>query len=108
MLTKSQFKTRYEALKAMNTLMCLMNDETAYYDHWIYLIPDQCDDEELMDIACDEDMEDVFEDACGCFTRCVKHYASRSGFCIPSFDDGLGYKAYGTDYKQSSDDDEDE
>lgn len=98
MLTKKQINERYEALKAMHTLMCMMNDETAYYDHWIYIIPDGCCTEELMDIASEEDQEDTFAAACECFTRCVKHYASESGFFIPSFNE-RGFKSYGTDNK---------
>ena len=44
---------RYETLKAMNLLAKEVNDEGFYYDHWIYIVPDEADDDELREIAYD-------------------------------------------------------
>lgn len=62
---------RFEALKSMNTIIKSMNDESAY-TAWIYIIPDEADDDELMEIA--EDDEETFEDACKLFAKLVKKY----------------------------------
>lgn len=62
---------RFEALKSMNTIIKSMNDESAY-DAWIYIIPDEADDDELMEIA--EKDEDIFKDACNLFAKLIKRY----------------------------------
>lgn len=71
---------RYEVLKAMNTLAKSLNNEGFYYHHWIYIIPDCCDDEELHEIA-EEDIE-TFQDACKCFMRHFNRYATRGGLYV--------------------------
>ena len=70
-------KERFEHLKAMNTIILSMNDEGAYMS-WIYLIPDQADDDDLM--MCAED-EEIFEEACAKFRSLIRQYGS-SGFYI--------------------------
>lgn len=75
-------KERYEALKAMNTLAKLVNDEGFYYDHWIYIIPDGADDAELREIA-EEDL-DSFSDAVRCFINHFQEYAQEGGLYIGS------------------------
>lgn len=62
---------RFETLKSMNTIINSMNDESAY-NTWIYLIPDGADDDELMEIA--EEDEDIFKDACNLFAKLIKRY----------------------------------
>lgn len=62
---------KFEALRSMNTIIKNMNDESAY-DAWIYIIPDGADDDELMEIA--EEDEESFKDACKLFTKLVKKY----------------------------------
>ena len=62
---------RFEALKSMNTIIKSMNDESAY-NEWIWIIPDEADDDELMEIA--EEDEETFEDACKLFAKLVKKY----------------------------------
>lgn len=69
---------RFEMLKAMNTLVKLMNNEEAYYE-WIYIIPDQADDEELMDIV--QNYPDILKDAVDCFKDVYKRYA-KDGFYV--------------------------
>lgn len=70
-------KERFEHLKAMNTIILSMNDEGAYMS-WIYLIPDQADDEDLL--MCAED-EEIFGDACIKFRSLIRDYGG-SGFYI--------------------------
>ena len=59
--------TRYEAIKSMNTIIKLMNDEEAYFD-WINYVPDEASLSDLMDIAEDEelykDCEELFFNIC--------------------------------------------
>ena len=62
---------KFEALRSMNTIIKNMNDESAY-DAWIYIIPDGADDDELMEIA--EEDEESFEDACNLFAKLIKRY----------------------------------
>ena len=65
---------RFEALKSMNTIIKSMNDENAY-TAWIYIIPDEADDDELREIA--EDDEESFKDAVhafmGIMNKCLKY-----------------------------------
>lgn len=62
---------RFEALKSMNTIIKSMNDESAYTS-WIYIIPDEADDDELREIA--EEDEESFKDACKLFAKLVNKY----------------------------------
>lgn len=64
MTSTKQRRERYEALKAMNTLAKLMNNEEFYY-HWITVIPDGADNDELEEIATDD--LDSFKEACELF-----------------------------------------
>ena len=62
---------KFEALRSMNTIIKNMNDESAY-NAWIYIIPDGADDDELMEIA--EEDEESFKDACNLFAKLVRKY----------------------------------
>lgn len=62
---------KFEALRSMNTIIKSMNDESAY-SAWIWIIPDGADDDELMEIA--EEDEETFEDACKLFARLIVKY----------------------------------
>lgn len=62
---------KFEALRSMNNIIKNMNDESAY-NAWIYIIPDGADDNELMEIA--EEDEETFEDACKLFARLIVKY----------------------------------
>lgn len=62
---------KFETLRSMNTIIKNMNDESAY-DAWIYIIPDGADDDELQEIA--EEDEESFEDACKLFAKLVNKY----------------------------------
>lgn len=71
---------RYEVLKAMNLLAMLCNDEGFYYNHWIYIIPDGADDDELLDIARYD--EGTYSDAVRCFINQFYRYAQHGGLYI--------------------------
>ena len=67
---------RYEAIKAMNTLVKCLNNEEAYYGHWIYIVPDEASDEELMEIASEDYQEDTFKEASILFLQLMNEYGS--------------------------------
>ena len=62
---------RFETLKSMNTIIKSMNDESAY-SAWIWLIPDGAADDELQEIA--EEDDEIFVDACKLFAKLVRKY----------------------------------
>lgn len=78
---------RFETLKAMNTLVKSLNNEEAYYGNWIYIVPDEASDEDLMEIASEDYQEQTFNDAVKCFIGIMCHY-TLDGFYI-------GGKVYG-------------
>ena len=61
---------RYEILKAMHKLMCVMNDEQAYME-WICIVPDGADNYDLQEIA---DDDEIFSDCCIAFRDIMKRY----------------------------------
>ena len=71
---------RYEVLKAMNLLARVTNNEEFYYNHWIHIVPDEADDEELLDIATED--VDTFNDAVACFLDHWDEYALDGGLYI--------------------------
>jgi len=68
---------RYEITKAMHTIVRLMNNEDAYMQ-WILIVPDEASDEDLWDVAEDDEL---FADACGAFKSIMKHFG-KDGFYI--------------------------
>lgn len=70
---------KFELLKAMHTIICMMNDEGAYMS-WIYTIPDECDDAELMEIASDDD-DEIFTEAVEKFGRLIRNYGDGGIYC---------------------------
>ena len=54
---------RYEIVKAMHTIIKSMNNENAYM-RWIYIVPDEASNEDLMDIA---QSDELFADTCNAF-----------------------------------------
>lgn len=86
--SKDAVMDRFMNLKAMNTLMISGNDE-GIYDTWIYTIPDQVDDDELLDIA--ENDPDTYAEACGVFLRLMKSDMMEDGGLY------IGGEVYGED-----------
>lgn len=70
-MTNKTLLQRFEALKAMNLLIKNMNNEDAYYQEWILIVPDEADDIDLMGIAEDEEL---FADATRTFLDCMLMY----------------------------------
>ena len=73
---KENVEERFICLKAMHTLIMAANDESIY-ESWIWIIPDECDDDELRSIA--EDDPDSYANACGLFLRLMKSRAMKEG-----------------------------
>lgn len=71
MMTPNEVLRKYELVKSMNTIVKALNDESGYYDHWIYIVPDEATDEDLMDIAYDEEL---LEDTINCFKTIMAEY----------------------------------
>lgn len=69
-------KERLHAIIAMNTLVCSMNDETAYMT-WIYLVPDCANIYDFIDFA-EGDENLFFDDAVDLFKRLWKNYAAKN------------------------------
>ena len=79
---------RFELLKAMNTIISMMNDEGAYFE-WIYTIPDCATDEELMEISIDAEEDygtefDIFAEAVKEFGRIIRAYGEGGIYCYHS------------------------
>lgn len=92
---------KFEILKAMNLLVKSMNNEDAY-DEWICTIPDQAGDEELMEIAADED-ESVYCEACHDFRRICDRYLC-DGIYVGGFPDS--FQLYGAGTHEGDEDDD--
>ena len=75
-------RDRIEILKSMHRLVLAMNDEEAYMA-WVYCIPDGADDEELRELAFDED-DELYRDACHSFRRICEEYL-KHGFFLGGF-----------------------
>ena len=69
---------------SMNFLVTYLNNEEAYYGSWIYVVPDEAEDEDLEFIAEDNDL---YKDTCELFIHCMKGYV-KDGFYI----NGILYK----------------
>ena len=61
---------RYEIVKAMHTIIKSMNNENAYM-RWIYIVPDEASNEDLMDIA---QSDELFADTCNAFKSIFTDY----------------------------------
>lgn len=74
---------KYAILNAMNLLVKSMNNEDAY-EAWVYTVPDEASDDDLMYIAADED-DTVYREACQVFRRICHNYLDDGIFvgCYP-------------------------
>lgn len=73
-MTKDELiQLRANMLGGMNEYVKCFNDETAYYDYWILLVPDECTEEDLMDIA---ESEESFNEVCVLFGKLIKAYGN--------------------------------
>ena len=62
---------RMNLLGGMNEYIKCLNDETAYYDYWIELVPDEATEEDLQDIA---ESDELFNATCELFGRLIKRF----------------------------------
>ena len=82
-------KRRFDIIKGMNEIIKSLNDETAYYQVWIFTVPDEADDEDLMDIA---ENEDLFKDAVDDFFFCMKNFAKHGLYIDNTFYENRHYE----------------
>lgn len=62
---------RMNLVGGMNEYIKCLNDETAYYDYWIEVVPDECTEEDLESIA---ESDELFNDVCKLFGFIIRHY----------------------------------
>lgn len=71
MTRQALIQLRMNMLGGMNEYVKCMNDETAYYEYWICLVPDECTEDDLESIAEDDES---FNDVCILFGKLIKAY----------------------------------
>lgn len=69
------YESRFQLIQAMHTIVCSINDESAYY-RWIRLVPDCATTDDFDDIAQDDDL---YGECCDLFRELIKEYG-KSGF----------------------------
>lgn len=69
-MSNKEMLDRFETVRAMNCLIKDMNNEDAYME-WIYTVPDEATEEDLMDIAQDEEL---FGETVRLFLRLYEEY----------------------------------
>ena len=99
-MTEKYLKDRIELLKAMHTIVTSMNHEGAYYNSWIYLVPDCPSEDDFADIA--EDDDDM-EECAKLFMTLMSNYG-KFGLCVSGDWDQDEFKTFG----QTSDEYDDE
>lgn len=71
-MNKAELMERYNIVKSMDTIVKSVNDEDAYYRHWLYIVPDCADDGDYLSIAEDDEL---FADTAKSFLGIMKRYA---------------------------------
>ena len=69
-MTSKEVLRKYDIVKGMNEIVKSMNNEDAYMT-WIYIVPDEASDEDLMDISYDEEL---FSDTVEYFKTIMKEF----------------------------------
>lgn len=62
---------RYDFVKAMQTIVVSLNNENAYFNNWVYIVPDGAAESDFLDIASDEE---YFGRVVACFKRLMSKY----------------------------------
>ena len=70
---------RIKMLESMHYLISSLNDENAYYNAWIYVMPDGATDDDFADIAEDNKL---YDEVCALFTRLIKRYGDSGYYAI--------------------------
>lgn len=74
-------RKRVEILKAMHTIIVNTNDEDAYM-RWIYLVPDEPEEDDFDDIAQDDDL---YGECCVLFRSLMKEYGESGFYAIGDY-----------------------
>lgn len=74
---EQRMQERFEYMQIMHKMILSMNNEEAYMT-WIYTVPDMPSDEDLREIAEDDDM---FQEVCNLYRRLLEVYGG-DGFFI--------------------------
>ena len=70
-MTRNEFKVlRMNLVGGMNEYVKCMNDENAYMA-WIMIVPDEATEEDLQDIA---DDDEIFQEVVELFNKLIKRY----------------------------------
>lgn len=72
-MNERTYRDRAKIVKCMNYLVVSMNNENAYYEHWIYLVPDCADDEDFDEIARDNEL---YAEVCNLFRELMGLYGA--------------------------------
>ena len=72
-MNEHTYRDRAKIVKCMDYLIASLNNEEAYYGHWLYLVPDGADDEDFDDIAHDEQL---YGEVCELFRVIMAAYGS--------------------------------
>jgi hypothetical protein len=67
-----EIKERIRKLKAMDTIMCLAEDEQVIMAWLMGGVPDEADEDDFRDIAEDDFL---YYDVCACFSRLISAYS---------------------------------
>lgn len=62
---------RMNLVGGMNEYIKCLNDETAYYNYWIELVPDEATEDDLQDIA---ESDELFNETCELFGKLIKRF----------------------------------
>lgn len=72
-MNERTYRDRARIVKYMNYLVVSMNNEDAYYEHWIHLVPDCADDEDFDEIAHDDEL---YGEVCKLFRELMGLYGA--------------------------------
>lgn len=70
-MNECTLKDRTKIVECMDYLIRSLNNESAYYQNWIYLVPDEATVEDYADIAEDDEL---YGETCKLFRSLLKHY----------------------------------
>lgn len=81
-MNEHTYRDRAKIVKCMDYLIASLNNEEAYYGHWLYLVPDGADDEDFANIAHDEDL---YGEVCELFRVIMAGYGSDGFYAFMDF-----------------------
>ena len=78
LIRESNKLMRRRMIAGMDAIVTWLNNEEAYYESWIYDVPDMATEEDLNDIA---DNDESFRHTVGHFLRIMERYG-KYGICF--------------------------